>query len=356
MNLFNVPAYPIWKDLEFTTEGTSFSAFESVDFAVMYVSNGNTTILMSGRASKRPGDAYVTVRINDIIAPYLRPRLMPMTAERGYFYDYETIEPGMAKELQFQWIDPDGNVATESELFAAYPDWSYDEADALSPALLRSEPIDGMIDPREFFLLSTYNLNFLWIKNSATGGIAASISKGGGIADYFPATFYLRAGLIQNVQDVYVDVEGPAGKPAYTIVEQCHRYAIYYVNAFGGWDAFLIRGKVTKTDSMTFEDYTRRSPSTRLAGNIQERGKSRISSAIVERYAMATHFLSDDEAKRMHHLTESPEIYVHDLQEDVINPAVLTDSSFVVKSYKNQGNRLFTYTLNIEMAVEKIRR
>lgn len=120
-------------------------------------------------------------------------------------------------------------------------------------------------------------------------------------------------------------------------------YALYYVNAYGGWDSLAIRGNVTQTDKIQSQTYKNKT-----------NGKVKYLNTITPSWQLYTDSMND--GSKMHHLLESTEVYLHNLETDEIIPVVITDSECVYKTYANQGNARFHYTINVEASNYKIRK
>jgi hypothetical protein len=115
-------------------------------------------------------------------------------------------------------------------------------------------------------------------------------------------------------------------------VVECGRYVLYYANAFGGWDSFLIEGNHSKTDELTRSSINR--------GKENDREVVNYRNGIRERVTLHTGWLSDDESSRMHHLLNSTDIYLHDLEKDVIVPVVMESTDTPYKTFKGEGRNL----------------
>lgn len=120
-------------------------------------------------------------------------------------------------------------------------------------------------------------------------------------------------------------------------------YALYYVNAYGGWDSLAIRGNVTRTDNIQSQTYKNKT-----------NGKVKYLNTSTPTWQLYTDSMND--GSRMHHLLESNEVYLHNLETDEITPVVITDSSCEYKTYANQGNTRFHYIINVEASNYKIRK
>lgn len=376
ITLNNIPCYPVWQDIILSVEGTSIAAAESAEFEVV---RGNKTLL-SGTAVKRPGDAYISVRVNDVVSPWVRPRLvLSDAAQAGVDVDsMDTDAPGTMPLFQIVWRALDTAV---SQNFYVYGDWSYDRKRGNLPAILASAlAYDARIDGRFVqgqFILSTNLTAYTWtLLNTAwlPPFVAATVNRSGAGAgtyffrvpvepcDYVPQRYTesftsddgaISLSELQELKrDDALQVQEYIRRPylGYS------RYVLYYVNAYGGWDWFVIQGRAVESDAVTRREYTRQGSTVTLPGKIVERGRVLLQNQITKHLELHTHFLTDDEASRMHHLLESQEVYVHDLETDIIHPAIITTTQAPVKTYKNEGHRLFSYQIDLDIATEFGRR
>lgn len=127
-------------------------------------------------------------------------------------------------------------------------------------------------------------------------------------------------------------------------VNYCGDVALYYINAAGGWDAFLITGKVLRTDKYTQGDYYKSFDNSTI-----EFGKTRWLNEIRPSWELHTGWLTDEQAERLvRNLLPSTQVYLHDLNEDKYYPVNITDTQAEYKTYANQGNKLVAYTIKVE--------
>lgn len=405
MNIFGVEAYPIWKDIEITTAGTALSALESVDYSVYLLTYDEQTetlsqgdMIASGRAQKRPGDTYVTVRVNDIISGYL-PRQLDTSLVSGNVSILRDIASA------FRVVFANGQTTAQKD-FSAFADWSYDYAEDFNepntplaewPAASRNAPIIGnwndmysdsdleffsksaIADVRQYLLFSfikgfyLYNQGLIFYARTSSGYQTTLgsnqikrpntiVVRAAALPDCYNPNYpgnVLPTDLAKKQYKAQVEAAGTSWVQVlyyYRIRETCAKYCLYYQNALGGWDWFLILGKAVESDQITRTDFTRRAPSALWMDKLQRRGKVVNSETLVRHLELHTQWLTDAQAARMHHLTESPDVYVHDLEADIVYPAVLTNTQHVVKSYKNEGHRLVSYQIDLDYAVERQRR
>lgn len=127
-------------------------------------------------------------------------------------------------------------------------------------------------------------------------------------------------------------------------VEGCGDYALYYLNRNGGWDSFLIEGKVKEKDSYNKSTFERK-PNQQL---YYSREVEIFHNIIEHSYELNTGWLKDSESKTLaYHLLSSNKVYLHDLNNDTIIPVNITDSSCEYKTFKND-RRLISYTINVK--------
>ena len=142
------------------------------------------------------------------------------------------------------------------------------------------------------------------------------------------------------------------GNSTFKVVTECAKYALYYVNAHGGWDCFLIEGNTLEADTLkrnTREvEYDNR--------DIQNRGIQNYVNEITKGFTFHTGWLLDDQGERMHHLINSTDVYMYDIANEEMIPVIIPTTSCEYKTYKNQGNRMVNYTIQVQIAQNRIRR
>ena len=69
-----------------------------------------------------------------------------------------------------------------------------------------------------------------------------------------------------------------------------------------------------------------------------------------------TSWLSDDESSRMHHLLNSTEVYLFNLEKQEMIPVVLKNTITEYKTYKGNGGKLVNYAIEVEFANERTRK
>lgn len=135
-------------------------------------------------------------------------------------------------------------------------------------------------------------------------------------------------------------------------VNHCGDAALYYLNSVGGYDAFLIEGKVLRTDKYTQQDYYKSYDNTTI-----EFGRTRYITEITGSWELHTAYLRDEEAERLvRNLFPSTRVWLHLLGEDIVTPVVITDTSATYKTFRNNGEKLVAYTIKVDASQTADRR
>lgn len=326
---------PIWKD-RLVTLGTS--AYEDYTIEV----GGNT--IYTGRAYLRPGEASVTARINEVCADYIT----------ATFPNLGSNFTGMKVSETFDTIV--GGVTKDSITFVN--DWSYDPDRVLSTNNALSDPIDGFIDPRQWLVFSilsgaTSVPITIHFTDSTTAVVSVPVAMTADFNDDFNGDFVQSADPSKSgtaVLDLsqFTDIEYITflDQTLY-IKESCAKYAVYYVNAYGGWDSFILEGYENRRDTLTRHTKLVEYDNTDLSA----RGRKDYAIEVVPSWTLNTGFLNADQSSRMHHLLNSTEVYLCELSTGDFSPVVLTDT----ENERKQRGAIF-YQFNAQLAQERFRR
>ena len=336
---------PIWKDY-FVTLGTGVV----IPFRIR-VQDQNGNIIYNGKSHIKPGETNNSIRINDICADYLTNALpalsqaefsalsFPLNFVVETFLEYWTI----AGQVQFM------------------NDWSYD--DSYNPATMgMSFPVNGRIDSRQWLVYTAYNASTITATLTFTDGTTSQVTIPVEISADFSDDFntdFARSARAAGSGTAVFDLSAWDNVASVTIngktwevVTDCKERVVYYVNAYGGWDSLLIEGNTIETDSL--KRYTREMEYDNRS--IQNRGTQNYVNEITKSYTLHTSWMSDAESLRMHHLLNSPEVYLFNINTGDMIPVVLNNTTTEYKTYKNNGGRLVNYTIDATLAQERIRR
>lgn len=284
----------IWEDTYYEYDGDKLS-YHIVD------DNGN--VIFAGKAYKRPADDNIMIKINSICRNYLDNDLRPVIDE----YEDGGMNYGEAGNAIKSFILMDNNDIVLEEFEFLY-DWSYEYRYRGDNAIL-SKPING----------KRVSSMFIPLTNIQEGTVVN----------------YLYNSIGQ-----------------YSLIDGCHaEYAVYYLNSYGGWDAFLFEGKATKKDTIT--QFT-----TDRAFNNQtlDYEAYRYVSEITTSYTLSTGWLTDEQAANFaKNLVGSNHVYLHDLQENRLMSAIITDSNVTYHTMRNNKGKMAVYQLNIKESQNKLR-
>ncbi len=301
------------------------------------------TPIYNGRAFKMPGADTVKIALNEICAPYVG---LTTTPPQG------VIRGSMAKGFKI-------SAMGKSQYFAFGADYSYRIWSANIPSVFyANDPITGILARKQRFFIGVYNLNYDPQGHSGEDSFVVAIS-GPGVEDkqttqtFRDASFETRVTMAPAGYN-RMELRHASQRIEYTVVDNCVRYVLYYVNAYGAWDSLLVDGTAKETDEYTRTTFKQAYDTS--VQNIQPRGTVVLQNDYTKKYSLVTGWLTDDQASRMHHLLGSTNVYLHDMVAGTIVPVVLTNSSCEYKTFRNQGAHLVNYTIEATVAQDFTRR
>lgn len=140
------------------------------------------------------------------------------------------------------------------------------------------------------------------------------------------------------------------GDKTYNIVDDCSvEYVVYYVNPWGGYDWFPIKGRVTEKDTIT--QYSIRQ---NYNNNTLEFGKKRYCNEITKKITLNTQWLREDESLRMWYLLQSNVVYLHNINKNEIYPVVITATETEYKKRTKLSSRI-SYQIECEFSQSRTR-
>ena len=339
-------AIPIWKD-KIVDLGTS----ESVDFCIK-LDHPSGEMIYRGKAHRRPGETHIKIRVNDICADYLQ-NVLPSLSQAEFTDLSFPLKFYVQRLIDGEWVS-----ATSFEFLN---DWSYDYAYDVA-TMGMAFPINGRIDARQWVVFTAYDAEEVTAVITYKDGTTSSVIIPIAISDDFNADFNLdfaRSARAAGSGTAVFDLSAWEDVASITIngkelkvATDCRDWALYYVNAYGGWDSLLIEGLVTEKDNLTRHtremEYDNTDPRNRASQNyINE---------IEKVYTINTSWLSDDESARMHHLLNSTDVYLGNINTGEMLPVNLVNTTTEYKTYKGNGGRLVNYTFDAVLAHNRIRR
>lgn len=285
----------IWKDTYYTEQLTDGG---SIEYSIGTTLNGIVQTIFNGKAWANPNTNAINIKINDLVKDYLQFELPDL----NNIGDTTISHPNAIKTF---FLYTNDNDDTEVASYKFIKDWSYkDYANDT-----RSNPINGRgIEGQLYF--NTYVDDDL---------LKTHIS-------HTPNNLYT-----ENICDA--------------------RYVLYYLNRWCGMDSFVIEGKVIKTDN-----YTPYFITSSYNNTTTEFGKKIYHNDITTSYELHTGWLKDTESENLaFNLLSSNLVYLHDIKENKIMPVVITNTSTDYKTFKNQNNKLYNYTISVECSQKEYR-
>lgn len=345
-------ANSIWKDYYVNLGGGDVIPFR------IRVQDQNGNIIYNGKSHIKPGETNNSIRINDICADYLTNAL-PALSQAEFS---ELSFPLNFVVEAFMQTAPDDvpgwNLAGQVQFMN---DLSYD--DSYNPATMgMSFPVNGRIDSRQLLVFTAYNASTITATLTFTDGTTSQVIIPVEISADFSNDFnddFARSARAAGSGTAVFDLSAWDNVASVTIngktwevVTDCKEWVIYYVNAYGGWDSLLIEGNTIQTDSL--KRHTREIEYDNR--DIKNRGKQNYVNEITKSFTLHTSWLSDDESARMHHLLNSTDVYLYNINSGDMIPVILNNTTTEYKTYKGNGGRLVNYTIDATLAQDRIRR
>ena len=130
----------------------------------------------------------------------------------------------------------------------------------------------------------------------------------------------------------------------------CGDWCLYYLNRSGGWDSFLIEGKVEEKDDFSIKNYEAKASQT----SYWSRENNRFRNEITHKWEVNTNWLSDEESSRLaYHLFSSNKVYLQNLNDLTIYPVDITDTSVTYKEFRNV-RKLISYKIGLKSSNKEI--
>ena len=334
---------PIWKDYIF-----SFDDYSVPSDGILFRIYAGSTLAYQGKAYPNPDSGETEVRINDIIAPYLFS-YQTWSGSQGYNRLFQAFSIDVYDEDNEAW-DEDVDTGVFS------PDWSYETG--YNPALSGcNHPVlesfqAGQVVPLSFVGSGThvvyidsqtlmgdfcddFNSDFLLLGSTTRSSVSYS-GDANGHAHWLNLASYPNA--------VAVIVDGVT----YPVVQNCCRYILYYINAYGYWDSFPVYCKTKETDKLTRHTYKKDYNN----GTAYARGAVNHVNELERQFVFYTDWLNEQQSSRMPHLLNATCVYVKDNLKNEVRPLILTNSNTEHK----RGGQLYQYTIEATLAQDRIRR
>ena len=316
--------YPTWKDVFVPIPRTSDDE-TSITYSVSVMNNETSEYEVVYRGNAVFTDKDPEINITEIVRDYVEDNIA-ISGEAGY-----TQKIDLTKVILNTGEEGDNLVAS----LYYYYDYSFDKDFKLA----RNMPILNYFDARQNIFLSFLNLSGETniIRISAGGRLLRLRFDTPGIFHHKLAHY-----------DGNIIVNTPDKSTTLTSKNTCAKYAIYYLNPLGGWDQLLIEGKVVKTIKLENKSYKRN-----FDNNTNEFENKHYLKNLTTSYKLTTGYLTDAQAKLMPNLIETTKAYLCELDTNNYIPVLINTTSVDIKTYRNQGRKLFTYTIEVQESQNK---
>ena len=316
--------YPTWQDVFVPIPRISDDE-SNITYSVSVMNNetGEYEVVYRGNAVFTDKDPEIN--ITEIVRDYVEDNI-DIYGEAAY-----TQKMDLTKVMLNTGEEGDNLVAS----LYYYYDYSFDKDFKLT----RNMPILNYFDVRQNIFLSFLNLS------GETNIIR--ISAGGRLLRLrldTPGIFHNK--LAHHEGNIIVNA--PDNSTTLTSKNTCAKYAIYYLNPLGGWDQLLIEGKVVKTIKLENKSYKRN-----FDNNTNEFENKHYLKNLTTSYKLTTGYLTDAQAKLMPNLIETTKAYLCELDTNNYIPVLINTTSVDIKTYRNQGRKLFTYTIEVQESQNK---
>lgn len=316
--------YPTWQDVFVEIPRTNDDE-SNITYSVSIFDNKTNTFEVVYRGNAVFTEEEPEINITEIVRDYVEDHIN-IYAEGG-----STQEENLTK-VMLNTDEPEPNLV--ATLYYYY-DYSFDKDFKFT----RNMPILNHFDTRQDIFLSFLNLS------GETNNI--TISTGGRLLRMTldtPGIFHHKRAYHEG--DVIINA--PDKKTKLTSKNTCAKYAIYYLNPLGGWDQLLIEGKVVKTTKLDNKTFKRN-----FDNNTNEFQSKHYLKNLTTSYKFTTGYLTDEQAKLMPNLIETTKAYLCELDTNTYIPVLINNNSVDIKTYRNQGRKLFTYTIDVQESQNK---
>ena len=316
--------FPTWQDTFVAIPRTSEDE-SNMTYSVSILDNetGNFEIVYRGNAVFTEEDPEIN--ITEIVRDYVEDNI-------NIYGDAGLTQKSDLTKVMLNTEEEDANLV--ASLYYYY-DYSFDKEFKFT----RNQPILNYFDVRQDIFLSFLNLP------GETNTVTIS-------AGHRPLRLtFDTPGIFHNkraYREGNVIINAPDKRTVLTSKNTCAKYAIYYLNPLGGWDQLLIEGKVLKTTKLENKSYKRN-----FDNNTNEFENKHYLKNLTTSYKFTTGYLTDEQAKLMPNLIKTTKAYLCELDTNNYIPVLINNNSVDIKTYRNQGRKLFTYTIDVQESQNK---
>ena len=317
--------YPTWQDV-FVEIPRISDDDSNIDYSVSVLDNETNTF-------------EVVYRGNAVFTEEGNPEINVTEIVRDYVEDNINIYADAASKQVANLTKVMLNTYEAEQNLVATLYYYYDYSFVKDYKFTRNMPILNYFDTRQDIFLSFLNLS------NETQSV--TVTDSGNII-YIELD---KQGLF-HYKNKYLDgnvtINTPYTTTTLTSKNTCAKYAIYYLNPLGGWDQLLIEGKVVKNIKLENKTFK-----INFDNNTNEFQNKHYLKNLTTSYKMTTGYLTDEQAKLMPNLIETTKAYLCELDTNRYIPVLINNNSIDIKTYRNQGRKLFTYTIDVQESQNK---
>lgn len=316
--------FPTWQDAFVEIPRTSDDE-SNINYSVSVMNNETNTLEIVYRGNAVFTDEAPEINITEIVRDYVEDNI-------NIYGDAGSTQKSDLTKVLLNTEEEDANLV--ASLYYYY-DYSFDKDFKFT----RNMPILNHFDTRQDIFLSFLNLS------GETNNV--TISSGHRLLRLTfdtPGIFHHKRAYREGP----VIVNAPDKRTVLTSKNTCAKYAIYYLNPLGGWDQLLIEGKVVKTIKLDNKTFKRN-----FDNNTNDFQNKHYLKNLTTSYKFTTCYLTDEQAKLMPNLIETTKAYLCDLDTNTYIPVLINNNSVDIKTYRNQGRKLFTYTIDVQESQNK---
>lgn len=316
--------YPTWQDVFVAIPRTSEDE-SNITYSVSVMNNETNTLEVVYRGNAVFTEEEPEINITEIVRDYVEDNI-------NIYGDAGITQKSDLTKVMLNTDEEGANLVASLYYY-------YDYSFYKDFKFTRNMPILNHFDTRQDIFLSFLNLS------GETNNI--TISTGGRLLRLTldtPGIFHHK----RAYRDGPVIINAPDKRTVLTSKNTCAKYAIYYLNPLGGWDQLLIEGKVVKTIKLDNKTFKRN-----FDNNTNDFQNKHYLKNLTTSYKFTTGYLTDEQAKLMPNLIETTNAYLCELDTNTYIPVLINNNSVDIKTYRNQGRKLFTYTINVEESQNK---
>ena len=323
--------FPIWKDTDLT--------IPTEEEYLLYKITINNDIVYAGRGYAMNGE--VTIRLNEIMEQVLLPDI-DLTKDG--------LQDNNAYATALLSTSLDGVDYQKFKQIRCYADWSYTDRERN----ILSKPIRYKLDSRQIFVCTAMD----YAGNGPTVILTLYDEGGTGLRENVYTLENQIGTIVQNDLSGVKELAIMTGEGdefdtvEYEVVCELGRYALYYLNAKGGWDSFVFNK--TSKESNSFERLTY---STNQSNQTIKHRTIEYKNKITKKWTLKTDYLSDAQSLNFaENLVGSPVCYLHDLEEGKVYPVLIKTNTVDYQTFVRNGRKLNKYSIEVELAQTRQRR